>query len=475
MSFQTYIVNWNEVESNVKDIESQFKAAGQSCYVINSGTSINEGWVNVGDIRYYRQLRVAVKDFSTSNKEHMLFLCGDVSSNNWKFVIERANYVFNSYDVGLYAPHLTNEPWGPDSSQIGSINVDSGLVLSCQTDGIMVFINKEIANHIDKYFDYLETKVDLTELKSGWGMDMIWCSLAIYLDKVIIRDKRYIPNHPAGSSYDHGRASEELNIVLKHFYEYCDNNKIDSSIIQKIHNKIYGRMNKSADCMNVLDFYGKLPSYVKNSISPSYYTIYINDERKSNRDAIDAIVKGTKIELEALNGKDHEKVKAFMKRNPEFKQTWDNPKPGELGNFGSHYQAWKYAKDNNSSVLVFEDDAVIQPFFMGSLNIAMHNVPDDYDVLSIYVDENQHDRYNDNEYVNEYISKGYQDWSTLCYVVSPQGGKKLCDYVETIGFDAPTDWFIFRKGHEGIFNVYTLMPLSTKPILIDKGYDSQVQ
>jgi GR25 family glycosyltransferase involved in LPS biosynthesis len=475
MSFQTYIVNWNEVESNVKDIERNFTELNQSFKIINSGTSVNENWMNVGDIRYYRQLRVAVQDFNKSDKEYMLFLCGDVSSSNWNFVLNRAEYVFNSYSPALYAPHLTHEPWSANSSQIGTMSVDRNLLLSCQTDGIMVFMHKEITRHIENYFDYLETQVDITELKSGWGMDMIWCSLAIYLNKVIIRDTRYIPNHPAGSSYDHGRAGQELNIILENFYKYCNTIDIDSEKIKDIHGKIYGRMNQEPNCMNVLDFYNSVPSYIKKGFQPNYYTIYINDDRKVNRDAIDAVVKGNKVNLKALNGRDPKDVEAFMLENPEFKMPWQSPKPGELGNFGSHYRAWKYAKENNTALLIFEDDAIIHSFFMDTLNIAMNNVPEDYDVLSIYVDENQYERYNNSEYINEFISKGYQDWSTLCYVISPQGAQKLCDYVSTTGFDAPTDWFIFRKGHAGIFNVYTLMPLTVRPIEIDGTYQSQVQ
>jgi GR25 family glycosyltransferase involved in LPS biosynthesis len=63
----------------------------------------------------------------------------------------------------------------------------------------------------------------------------------------------------------------------------------------------------------------------------------------------------------------------------------------------------------------------------------------------------------------------------LCYVISKRGAEKLCKYVEEIGFDHPTDWFIFRKGHQGIFNVYTLPPYIENPLSIDSRYESQVQ
>jgi GR25 family glycosyltransferase involved in LPS biosynthesis len=105
----------------------------------------------------------------------------------------------------------------------------------------------------------------------------------------------------------------------------------------------------------------------------------------------------------------------------------------------------------------------------------MNDLPEDYDVFSIYVDENQFPRYNQKYHVGDRISKGYQDWSTLCYVVSKAGAEKLCRYVEETGMDMPTDWFIFRHGDNGIFNVYTLNPKVKNPVAIDKKYLSQVQ
>jgi len=113
--------------------------------------------------------------------------------------------------------------------------------------------------------------------------------------------------------------------------------------------------------------------------------------------------------------------------------------------------------------------------FMYKYNIIMSSVPKDYDIMSIFVDPNQYPRCMPKDYINDYITKGYQDWSTLCYVVSRQGAEKLVKYVSEIGMDHPTDWFIFRKGHSGIFNVYTVPPEFPSPLEIDHSYESQVQ
>jgi len=442
MNFFTYIVNWDRVENNVLSIEKTFIENNVPYKVINSGSYPRDNWMNVGDIRFYRQLYAAVKDFDRSY-EYMFWLCGDVSSDNWMQFINRAQQVTSMYDVWAYAPHLTNEPWGQNSCKLKESDFD---------------------------------KVDMTTLTSGWGMDMIWCSDIINSNKLILRDTKYVLNHPAGSSYDHSVASKELSLILDHFYDFSEKYEMHNKELRNIAGKIYGRMQHLEDCMTVESFYKTNPDVLKKKYPINYHTIYIDDSRKQNRYALDEVLNGNKIKIKSLNAKKEGEVEKFKEDNPEFKIAWDGFKLGELGNFGSHYLAWKYLCSSNlNELVVFEDDILIDESFHSKYQICMNSLPDDYDVFSIYVDKNQHPRFENSHLVNEYISKAYQDWSTLGYVVSKQGAKKLCQYVEDIGMDHPTDWFIFRKGEKGIFNVYTLPPYVKNPLDIDRQYESQVQ
>jgi len=191
---------------------------------------------------------------------------------------------------------------------------------------------------------------------------------------------------------------------------------------------------------------------------------------------IDRVLASNKLNINSLNAKNSVELDRFMSENKEFKFGWEGFKLGEIGNFGSHYLVWKNLLESDlDNILVFEDDSLIHDDFIDKYNIAMNNTPEDFDVLSIYVDQNQYPRLQGNHYVNDYISYGYQDWSTLCYVVSRQGARKMLEYVKENGMDYPTDWFIFRRGHEGIFNVYTLVPDFHPPVEIDRRYESQVQ
>lgn len=208
----------------------------------------------------------------------------------------------------------------------------------------------------------------------------------------------------------------------------------------------------------------------------NYHIIYINDERKWNREQIESYLNGNRHPIDSLNAKIDSNKEKFLEDNKDFKISWEGYKPGELGNFASHYLAWKYVAENNlDNLLVFEDDAKISESFIHKYRLFLENCPKDYDVFSIFVHENQFPRFNSNDIINENVSRAYQDWSTLCYVVSNSGAKKLLNYVKYTGMDYPTDWFIFRHGSKGIFNVYTFPPEKVGGIEIDNRYESQVQ
>lgn len=475
MKIFTYVVNWNEVYNNVLDIEKSFKENNIPHKIINSGSMRVDDWMNVGDIRFYRQLYTAVKDFDRSY-DYMFWLAGDVSYGQWNSFIERAKAITNGYNVWAYAPHLTNEPWHEDSSKIFKLDSDESVLLSIQTDGIAVVLHREVVDMLEKYFDYLSRHTDITQLTSGWGMDMIWCSYIMYKNKLILRDNQFILNHPAGSSYNHGRASEELKVVLDMFYNFCDESGIDSEEIRRLHSQIYNRMQHGPNCMDINSYYENMPNITRIQDKINYHIIHINDERIENRKSVKRIIDGNDLNILSRNAREEGFLDLFKQTYPEFKFAWDGFKPGELGNFASHYTAWKYlTKSTLDQILIFEDDVIMQEDFVEKYNLALSSVPEDYDVLSIFVDKNQYERFDESQRISYYIAKGYQDWSTLCYVISKQGAEKLCKYVETIGFDHPTDWFIFRKGQKGIFNVYTLPPYFKNPLAIDTRYESQVQ
>lgn len=256
MLFHTYLVAWDAVHFNSVEIEETFIKAKSPITVINSGRMQRDHWNNVGDIRYYKQFYHALKNFNDSY-EYMAFLCGDVSSDKWQHFIDRATYVLTSYsNIGMYAPHLTNEPWSENSCKVDDVIYDENLNISIQTDGIYVFIHKSIVKVLLEYFDHIQQTVTFDGMTSGWGIDTIASSICINNGLAIVRDKEIILNHPVGSSYDHSKATLEMNILLKEFYNFINSIGKDPVEFQKIHEKIYGRMSHSKGCLESYDFYG---------------------------------------------------------------------------------------------------------------------------------------------------------------------------------------------------------------------------
>ena len=127
------------------------------------------------------------------------------------------------------------------------------------------------------------------------------------------------------------------------------------------------------------------------------------------------------------------------------------------------------------SLTIFEDDIIVHDNFEEQYNTLINNAPHGWDVISIFVDPNQHSRFDETQKVNDYIAKGYQDWSTLGYIISKNGAEKICKFVEEHGMNQPVDWYIFRNGHAGNFNVYTVPPSIPCSLEIDHTYPSQVQ
>lgn len=466
-----YIISWDEVYNNVIEIEKNFIEYKQPYKVFNSGKPV-VGWVSLGDIRYYRQLYKALEDFDYNKYDYMMFVAGDINSSNWKKFFDKANSILNTLNVGVFAPHFTNSPWSKEVTHIANIEADKNLSIASQTDGILYYLHKDIVKILLDYFIYLEKEINILNIKSGWGMDYIWCALSISINKLIIRDSENIIIHPAGSSYSHGDASKEMGLVIKKFVDFCKIIGINN--ISESFNKIYSRNEKTT----LSDFYENINIYSSKWVNTvPYHIIHINDKRIKSINRVKEIMGHDPVEIKSINAFDNNQLDSFYKENPIFK--FEYLKTGEVGCFASHFEAWKKLINSDmDNILIFEDDIIIYEDFFDKYNIALSNTPDNWDVISLYVDSNQYERFNQkdyaNDHINHYISRAYQDWSTLCYIISKNGAKKFIKFIEKNGIKQPVDWFIFRNGHEGHFNVYTFTPNIKPPIAIDTNYVTEI-
>ena len=210
-----------------------------------------------------------------------------------------------------------------------------------------------------------------------------------------------------------------------------------------------------------------------------YALIHINAKRKANLKALRSGLSGLQERpVEFVNGANARQVARFSAENPHFKFAGWTPKMGEAGNFMSHFNCWKALSESSlDALLVFEDDCLIDPDFLEYLSLYTLDLPPRFDVFSVFAHANQFVSYASRQRVrgSKYLARAYQDWSTLCYLVSRRGAAKMMDYVNTRGADEPTDWFIFHKARRGLFKVYTLVPGAHHIAHLDGRHPTMVQ
>jgi FkbM family methyltransferase len=465
VNIKTYVVTWGSVHEGLADILSQIN----NYSVINSDAPEQENWHNLGMVWYYKQMHFALSDFVENNSEDIFcWLAGDISSQEFKKVYSQARIAFKDKNNAIYAPHVSHEAWSKDAVFLQDYK--SGMAYSSQTDGIFVFMSREHASLIKEYMDYLDSKEDLVSMRSGWGLDYVWCSLAIYNKKYILRDSSVKVIHPPGSSYNHDKANQEMSAVMNRLGEFCDIKNIDKEKVGKICNKISLRMAKRPNTDNLDCFY-------LDEINIPYTIVSINDNRIENKNNIREVLKDKKeLDIEFLNATDVSKLDNFLATNKDFHITWDSFKLGEIGCFGSHYTAWQnLLKSKDEYLLILEDDAFLEENFITIVSKLFNQVPKDFDFFSIYVDENQSDRYKKSMSVSDDIALAYQDWSTLGYIVSKSGAKKALNYVKKHGMNEPVDWFLFRNNENKKFKIYTPKPKVNLGLSIKDTNGSMVQ
>ena len=468
MNTQVFLVNWGATYDRVMRAENQLLAADIKYTVLDSGGAKEPrpNWVNIGDIRFYGQLYEALKRMQ--GEDYCIFVLGDAGFDQIGVFVNRVVECGSIYNMGVFAPHYSHSPWGPAQTTLESIPGSNSLVIASQTDGIAVAFHRDVYTVLLEYMAYLDSQVGIVNLRTGWGMDYIWCAISVLLGKYIIRDTHMIAQHPRGSSYDHGEAAHEMNLVMNTYSQWSGL----PDRVGYIYNQAQRKMSQDPT-VTTQSLFGDARLFV-DSKELSYHIIRISDDRSYLVDKALFVLGNKWLPISAVNGYDKTARLEFETRNSNVK-SWLT-KDGEFGCFASHYEFWKYVVDNNiEQAVVLEDDAEVANNFVFMYQLALNSVPPDYHVFSMYVDKNQYERFYHGVRISDSIARGYQDWSTLCYIVSLSGAKRLMEIVERNGMDQPVDWFIFRNGHDNNLKVYTWTPAITPPVSINNATPPQIK
>lgn len=208
-----------------------------------------------------------------------------------------------------------------------------------------------------------------------------------------------------------------------------------------------------------------------------YAVIQIDILRIKTVKQIESIMGKDKLKIDFVNGHIQKNLDNFYLNNDKFKISKDLNN-GEIGCFASHYLIWKYVYENDlKEVLVLEDDASLEVNFLNKLLDIKHYIPRDYDIFFAFIHPDMKSKFNHEKHYmeNEFVCKTFQDWSTLCYLISNKGAKTLLDLVHKNEIVRPVDNFILENADSGNIKSYSPTINNALPVKIYSGYKSRVQ
>lgn len=209
----------------------------------------------------------------------------------------------------------------------------------------------------------------------------------------------------------------------------------------------------------------------------NYHIIQIDDSRIDNIKKIESVLNGNRLKIKTFDGHRHSIRSKIYSENVDLKIS-NKLNFGEIGCFASHLESWKYIIENNlDNVLILEDDAMLENNFVEKLQYSMHHIPKDYDIFFAFVSHEMHKYFDFNKHYigNDFVCKAFQDWSTLCYLISNSGAKNIMSLVKEQGMISPVDNFILENHEAGRIKAYAPKINNLLPIQICQKYESKVQ
>jgi hypothetical protein len=264
MKSKTYAICWDGSIDNCLDIDNQLSTSDLDYLIYNVAKQEvdRKNWLKAEDIRYYGHFYNALKDFAETDYEIFIFNAGDPVYSDWVGYTKRVEKLM-SMDPDIYAivPQTINDLFSGEGSFIASSNLFKNLDLSAHTNGIHVSLSRELALSLKDYMDWaVESKILLIpQMTSGWGIDTVFCAMAVYKNKKIYRDTSLSVFHPTSTSTVDEIGNQEVAIVLDSFKQFCEINGLDASKVQQIYDITYRKVRERANYrINLKELYVNL-------------------------------------------------------------------------------------------------------------------------------------------------------------------------------------------------------------------------
>lgn len=207
MNIQPFIFNWKGQYEKTLAKEHALQKIFDKVIVINSDdTHEEERWVNIGDDCYYtEQFMKAIELF---DGDVLFHIQADASYDNLEKLVTDAKIYFEEYEWGIYAPNVDYTWYTSENTDIESIiSNHNNIKMVADTDCTCWFIHKDIIN------EFLNRKIDMSDQKMGWGVDLCLSAVSFVLSRPVIRDYNHTIDHPSGTNYNKEQASNEMNIL----------------------------------------------------------------------------------------------------------------------------------------------------------------------------------------------------------------------------------------------------------------------
>ena len=247
MKSKTYFIAWDGAIDNCLDISKQLEGSdiAHVFYNVSSVEDQNPDWVRRPDIRYNRHFFSAMQDFIDNGFDVFIFNTGDIAHPDYIGYTRYIETIFlENPELGAFASNNTNDVFSGDKSMLRESNKYENLYLSTNTNGSYLALNRDIVEYMLKFYRWCsETEtLDFSETKTGWGLDMSYCSLILYMNRVIYRDAGVDMFHPKEQSYDSTDGNREYSEVIDAFKSFCASEGLNeyrlADIIESIVKKV---------------------------------------------------------------------------------------------------------------------------------------------------------------------------------------------------------------------------------------------
>jgi GR25 family glycosyltransferase involved in LPS biosynthesis len=204
-----------------------------------------------------------------------------------------------------------------------------------------------------------------------------------------------------------------------------------------------------------------------------YAIISINDRAKDNIENTKKILCNyEELNIRCVDGH-KESIEDIMLDLSVHKNNWQWAKPrnGEIGLWLTNIFTFKkMVEENIDMLLLLEDDAMISEDFVDMFEKIIHEVPKDFDFVSLQYPKSSRFHYKDDAEIGlEHVCLAkYNHFGTMSVLWSKSGAEKMLSSVKNTGFTYPIDLYMHEYlTKEGLINGYSIKPFVNQVVFHD--------